>query len=195
MSFKAYMHKYLNPAGEVKPDFYITATLNALNKYMQEIERMHSGPQYKVSGTIIYPGTPPVTVTYSGMTGYWVPKKKRFTYSEVKNALWCGDPNQCFINLFNLIGKKLADNFCVMKGGAIIGQAKVTLSVSHFAAVAAMFYARIKVLGAKMTPELFLDTESEYIKKAIKTSPGILKFMVRTMFGLLYPKTNFHRKR
>ena len=33
------------------------------------------------------------------------------------------------------------------------------------------------------------------IKKAIKTSPGILKFMVRTMFGLLYPKTNFHRKR
>lgn len=183
------MHKYLNPAGEVKPDFYITATLNALNKYMQEIERMHSGPQYQVSGTITYPGTPPVTVTYSGTTGYWVPKKKRFTYSEVKNALWCGDPNQCFINLFNLIGKKLADNFCVMKGGAIIGQARVNLSVSHFAAVAAMFYAKLKVIGAKMTPELFLDTESEYIRKAIKMIPLAVGSLAGPMTGGIFTGT------
>ena len=37
------------------------------------------------------------------------------------------------------------------------------------------------------------DKKLEDIKKAIKTNPEILKYMVRTMFGLLYPKTKFHR--
>lgn len=171
MSFKRYMKKYINPTGTPKSDFYVTATTRALNQYMGELERVHAIPQLYVNGTTVIPGTPVYTIPIvNNPVGYWRNNHIRFTLGEVKKAMWCGDPSMTFINLFELIGRKIQLNFTRMTASAfIIGpDAPIVLNTEHFAAIGAAFIAHVKAENKTLDADRFLDLESEYICKAIK---------------------------
>lgn len=172
MSFKRYMKRYINPTGEPKSDFYVTATCRALNSYMGELERLHTIPQLYVNGTVVIPGTPVYTIPIVNQPiGFWRNNHVRFTPGEVKKAMWCGDPNMSFVNLFELIGRKIQMNFTRMAASPfIIGpDAPIVLNTTHFTAVGAALMAHVKAENKTMNANRFLDLESEYICKAIKT--------------------------
>lgn len=171
MSFKRYMKRYINPTGAPKSDFYVTATCRALNSYMGELERVHAVPQLYVNGMTVIPGTPAYTIPIvNNPVGYWRNNHVRFTPGEVKKAMWCGDPNTSFINLFELIGRKIQMNFTRMTASSfVIGpDAPIVLNTAHFTAMGAALMAHVKAENKTMNADRFLDLESEYIRKAIK---------------------------
>ena len=193
MSFEQHMKPYINPPGNPEMDFYIKGTTKALNKYMEELEDIFGKRQYLVTGTTILPNSPPTPVPVLNNFGYFVPNHVRISESEVKAALWCGDPNMSFINLFTLFGSKMSLNFTrvssspkgVVELQSAVGtpyvcnsMGIVTMSSAHYAMYGAQLMAAIRALGTALTAEKFLQMESRYLQMAVKSTPPMPAFMI-----------------
>lgn len=171
MSFATHMAKYLVVSDNPPMDFYLQATTNALNAYMAELETIMTVPHLYINGTYVIPGSPPVTVPLiNHPVGFWRNNHIRFTLSEVKAAMWCGNPAMSYINLFTLIGQKISLNFNRLSAMPIINgpDAPVVLNTAHFAAIGLEFFNKLQILGKALTPKMTYQYESFYIKKAIK---------------------------
>ena len=173
MSFANFIKPQLNQKTDDQ-EWYLRAVTNALNNYMTELETKLSVPSQNVTGTTIVPGTPPVPTPIVGPIAYFIPTIQRFTFMEVKTAMWCGVGETSFINLFNLFGTKFALNFVNLQASPVLEVAGiVTVPTVTFAPMAIQLIATAKGIGAAMTPETFADLESQFLAQAIATIPPI----------------------
>lgn len=185
MAFADHMKRHLNPPKSISDDneWYLKATTEALNEWMMELETALMVPSLTVNGSCITPAG--VTIPYTvPSAGYFVPKMLRFTLLEVKGAMWCGDAEKSFENLFDLVGTKIAMNFSkVIAVPALIGgQGIPALVTSHFKLAGSALVAWAKAMGAPMkedpetatiTPESFLEQESTLLLNAVKSIPPV----------------------
>ena len=170
MSLETFLKPQLYQSTETDPEWYIKATMNSLNSFMQELEAKLSIPNQMITGTTIVPGTPPVPTPIAGPLAYFLPTFQRITYPEIKTAMFCGDGRQCFINLFNLFGTKFAMNFVTLQASPILQIVAVaTIPTPTFQECAIELLETAKGIGAAMTPETFADLESQFFAQAIAT--------------------------
>lgn len=177
MSFEAKMKPKLNPKGDQENDWYIKATMEAMNEYMEELEKTLSQYVLRVYGqaTFIVPASPPypyVQVINSNERAAFVPMLLRFTYEEVKNAMWCGNIELSYYNLFTLFGNKLAANFLTVKTSPFIAGATVppVWTTAHWGSLGFALISYAKSLGKFCTPEKFLAKQSELMYQGIKAT-------------------------
>lgn len=197
MSFAMWMKPKLNPDDKTAEDneWYLKATTEALNSWMDELEIALMMPTLPINGSAITPVgvTVPVTVPAGA---YFQPQGLRFTLQEVKDAMWTKDVNTSFINLFDLVADKITSNFNKVIGlpTLIGGCAKPQFITSHFAAYAIQLITWAEAQGAAMnadpnsegiTPESFLEQESAQLLAAVKSIPP----MVATVVGDPIPAT------
>lgn len=183
MSLKTFLKPLLNQRTK-SDDWYVRATLEAMNYYMQELENRLSVPNQNIVGTTVVPGTPPIPTPISGPIGYFIPTYQRFNYSEVKSAMWCGDGTRCFVNLFNLFGKKFADNFTNLRANPVLQiNGMVTIPTATFGHCGTELIETARAIGAAMTPDTFVSIESDFLATAISTIPPIT--VPVTGFGLI----------
>lgn len=181
MAFADFMKPHLNPTKEISKNeqWYINATCSSLNLWFEQLECVFMLPCLDVMGTVVtWAGV--TSPLYAPKMGYFVPKRVRFTEKEVKDAMWCGDPNLSFINLFKLVGDKFSQNFnkAIATPLLIGGQAIPTLITEGFVAAGTALMAWAKSVGMaktgpKMTPEDFLQKESDLLLQAVKTIPPV----------------------
>lgn len=172
MSFQTFMKPLLNNPSSEDGEWYVKATHQCLNNYMAELESALSMPNQMVTGTIVTPSVPPVTTVIEGNLAYFIPTGQRFTYDEVKGAMFCGNSTLTFINLFNLFGQKFALNFINMQALPVLAVEGIcTLSTASFTKCANDLMSTARSIGRNMTPETFLSIESNYLQMAIKTIP------------------------
>ena len=171
MSFEYYMKPLLNQPPD-DTEWYVRATYTALNSYMEELEHIMEVPKLMVNGTIVVPGA---AATYiSGPFAYFIPIHKTITFQEVKSAMWCGDGTMCFVNLFNLFGKKFKQTFITLQALPFLNiTAAVNIPTTTFETCAYEFLSNIKAIGPAMNPDIFLNLESTYLIKALTTIPPI----------------------
>ena len=173
MSLETFLKPQLNQKTD-DPEWYIKATMNSLNSFMQELEAKLSIPNQMITGTTIVPGTPPVPTPIAGPLAYFLPTFQRITYPEIKTAMFCGDGKQCFINLFNLFGTKFAMNFVTLQASPILQIVAVaTIPTPTFQECAIELLETANAIGAAMTPEIFVNLESTMLSTAIATIPPI----------------------
>ena len=170
MSFERFMKKFLNPVGNPEQDFYLKGTHEALNSYIEELEGRSRIPSLMVNGSV---STGVTKFPFVGSHGYFSPKCLRFSYNEIKTAMWCGNPELSFINLFNLIAKKVSQNFSSVSASPVITSPPIPvfLLTTVFNFYALELLSRVKIYGSNLTPELFLETQSDCIKKALLSCP------------------------
>ena len=174
MSLETFLKPQLYQSTETDPEWYIKATMNSLNSFMQELEAKLSIPNQMITGTTIVPGTPPVPTPIAGPLAYFLPTFQRITYPEIKTAMFCGDGKQCFINLFNLFGTKFAMNFVTLQASPILQIVAVaTIPTPTFQECAIELLETANAIGAAMTPEIFVNLESTMLSTAIATIPPI----------------------
>ena len=174
MSLETFLKPQLYQSTETDPEWYIKATMNSLNSFMQELEAKLSIPNQMITGTTIVPGTPPVPTPIAGPLAYFLPTFQRITYPEIKTAMFCGDGRQCFINLFNLFGTKFAMNFVTLQASPILQIVAVaTIPTPTFQECAIELLETANAIGAAMTPEIFVNLESTMLSTAIATIPPI----------------------
>ena len=174
MSLETFLKPQLYQSTETDPEWYIKATMNSLNSFMQELETKLSIPNQMITGTTIVPGTPPVPTPIAGPLAYFLPTFQRITYPEIKTAMFCGDGRQCFINLFNLFGTKFAMNFVTLQASPILQIVAVaTIPTPTFQECAIELLETANAIGAAMTPEIFVNLESTMLSTAIATIPPI----------------------
>lgn len=119
-------------------------------------------------------GTPPITTPIIDSIGFFVPKMTRFTLDEVKREMWCGDGTKAFVNLFNLFGRKFAENFNTLIATPILEVTGIcNVPTETFEICATTFLETIRTIGKNITPEIFLEEESKYLGLAITTIPPI----------------------
>lgn len=197
MSFEIHMRPLINTQLRMDSEnqdleFYIRNTTKALNGYLLELEETFSKRQLLVTGATVLPFTPPVTTPVMNRFGYFVPNHVRITEQEVKNALWCGDPNMSFINLFTLFGNKMGQNFnrvtsttrnvAELQAAPAVpyvcnGIGVVNMTFAHYASYATQFIAATKALGTALDAYQFLSLESKYLRLAISTTPPCPTFI------------------
>ncbi len=171
MSFEYYMKPLLNQPPD-DTEWYVKATHNALTSYLVELENMLSVPRQLVTGTVIVPGAGPTPL--SGPFAYFTPMHQNISYNEVKSAMWCGDGTMCFVNLFNLFGKKFTKTFITLQALPFLNiTAAVNIPTNTFETCAYEFLSNIKAIGPAMNPDIFLNLESTYLIKALTTIPPI----------------------
>lgn len=180
MSFETRMKPKLNPKldanNQIANDWYVRATMEAMNEYMQDLEKILRQECCNVRGTatFIVPGSPPypMTVSVGQKRSAFVPATLRFSFNEVKTAMWCGQFDLCFINLFNLFGNKLANNFRMLKVSPYMAGvvAPATWQTMHWGALGIALVNYARALGKFCTPEKFLAKQSELIENGIKTT-------------------------
>lgn len=180
MSFEFYMKPLLKQPPD-DAEWYVKATHNALTSYLVELENKLSVPRQIVTGTVIVPGASPIPL--SGPFAYFTPMHQNISYTEVKSAMWCGDGTQCFVNLFNLLGKKFSMTFKTLQALPILGiTAVATIPTITFETCALDFLSNVKDIGPAMNPDIFLNLESTYLIKALTTIPPITVMCVGTSF-------------
>lgn len=171
MSFATYIKPQLYQKTEDQ-EWYLRAVTNALNLYMGELESKLSIPNQQVAGVTVVPSVPPVPVTISGPLAFFIPNGLRFTFDEVKTAMWCGDGTQAFVNLFNLFGAKFSANFVNMQALPVLGVFAVATIPTHtFAPMALELIETAHGISSNMNPDIFADLESQCLAKAIATIP------------------------
>lgn len=159
-------------------EWYVNAIWNSLNEYMGDIETAMARPQFTIAGITTVPGTPPVPTPVTCMTGQVSNKHIRLSYPEVKTAMWCGDGNMTFPNLFKLFASKLMLNFTNAYSTTIVtgitGFAFDATTV--YSAMANTFMAEVKTLGAAgtMNAQTFHNTFSKYLDLAFKSLPPVV---------------------
>lgn len=177
MSFEDKMKPKLNPKGDQENDWYIHATTDAMNEYMEELEKTLSKMCLEVFGSALFivPGTPPYPMTIpvdQNDRAAFIPSKLRFNFDEVKTAMWCNSVELSFINLFVLFGTKLSLNFMALKTSPFIASvtAPPVWVTAHWAGLGAALITYAKSLGDKCTPELFLKKQSELMYQGIQAT-------------------------
>jgi hypothetical protein len=174
MSFANYIKPLLNQKTDDQ-EWYLKAVTNSLNSYMSELETKLSVPTQQVEGTVIVPGSPPVTTPLNGIIAYFIPTKQRFTFEEVKSAMWCGNGEQAFINLYNLFGQKFAANFITLQTSPILQIiGTVSIPTTNFPTAAINLLNSARAIGSDMTPETFADLESKELENALISIPPII---------------------
>lgn len=173
MSFATFIKPQLYQKTEDQ-EWYLKAVTNSLNSYMMELESKLSIPNQQVAGVTVVPSVPPIPVTISGPLAFFIPFGLRFTFEEVKTAMWCGDGTQAFINLFNLFGTKFSANFVNMQALPVLGVfAVASIPTYTFTQMAIQLMEVAHGIGSGMTPDIFADIESQHLAKAIATIPPI----------------------
>lgn len=173
MSFAQKIIPRLGQSVENDAEWYVKAIHQSLNEYMADIETAMNIPQFLIVGTTTVPSTPPVPVPISAPVAKVSNKHIRLTYDEVKAAMWCGDGNLTFPNLFKLFASKLMLNFTNVYDNSIVGALSAFTfdAINPFNNIANMFMTQIKSIGATgtMTPEIFHNTLSTYLDMAFKS--------------------------
>lgn len=175
MSLETFLKPMLNNPSSEDGEWYVKATYQALNLYMTQLESVLSIPNQMVNGVTTVPSTPPVPTPVVGQYAYFMPTRQRFTYPEVKAAMFCGDANLTFPNLFNLFGTKFALNFMNLLAFPVLNvTGTVILPTTSFMTCANELMLEARSVGAAMTPELFCQLESLYLQMAIQTIPPMV---------------------
>lgn len=180
MSFEYFMKPLLNQPPD-DTEWYVRATYTALNSYMEELEHIMEVPKLMVNGTIVVPGAAATYIT--GNLAYFIPIHKTITFQEVKAAMWCGDGTMCFVNLFNLFGKKFVNTFKVLQALPFLNiTASVNIPTNTFEPCALEFLSNVRAIGPSMNPDIFLNLESTYLIKALTTIPPITVSCIGSSF-------------
>jgi hypothetical protein len=169
MSYYNRIKKYLNPVGEQDSDFYIKATKDALDKYFKDLRKSFSSSSFKLNGTVVIGN---YSYPIVDMPGGNVVSTKILTPNELnlKTAMWTTPPENCFPNLFDEIGLSISRSFTFVSGQPSVSgpMMPLALNTSHFRAFGLQFMAKIKTIGQNLNADIFHQTLSEYIEKAIK---------------------------
>lgn len=169
------LQKYLKPLLYQTSDdnqWYLKATTDALNEYLNELVSILSKPCIMVSGVTTVPGTPPIPTPITGNLAYFVPSLQKLTFEEVKTAMWCGDGKQCFINLFNLFGTKFCNTFKILNASPVLNASGMAILLpSTFGTCAINMLSEAAAIGSEINPDKFLELESRYLSLAIATIP------------------------
>lgn len=172
MSYSLLLKNYLSSASFDDPEHYIKATHMAINGFLAELETRASIHMMLVNGTTTNHTS---VVPIIGPLAKFEPLRIRCTYDEVKKALFCGDPNMSFFNLFDLIGSKITKNFSVISiNNVVIASTTTTLTHSTFKIGATSLLAETKVLGATITPDIFGGLIDKNIKVSLNTIPPMI---------------------
>lgn len=159
-------------------EWYVNAIWKSLNEYMVDIETAMAKPQFTIAGITTVPGAPPIQTPVTCMTGQVSNKHIRLTYPEVKAAMWCGDGNMTFPNLFKLFASKLMKNFTNAYSTSIVTGITgfVFDATSVYSSMANTFMAEIKSLAASgsMNAQTFHNTFSRYLDLAFKSLPPVV---------------------
>ena len=150
MSFATHIIPQLGQSIEDDEEWYVKAMHQALNDYMADIEIAMNIPQFLITGTTTVPGTPPVPVPIVSPTAKVSNIHTRLVYEEVKAAMWCGDGNLTFPNLFKLFASKLMMNFMNVYDNTIVGALSPFTfdAMTAFNNTAELFITQIKSIGA-----------------------------------------------
>jgi len=177
MSFADKILPRLGQSAENK-EWYVNAIWKSLNEYMIDIETALAKPQFTITGITTVPGTPPVQTPVTCKTGIVSNKRTRLSYPEVKTAMWCGDGNMTFPNLFKLFASKLMLNFKTVYSNAIVtGITEFAFDATTvYSSMANSFMTEIKAIGAagSMNPQTFHNTLSRYLDLAFKSIPPVV---------------------
>lgn len=177
MSFAAKIKPKLGQSVEDDEEWYVKAMHEALNKYLADIETAMLRPQFMINGITTVPGSPPYPVPVSSPVAQVSNKHIRLNYQEVKTAMWCGDGELTFPNLFKLFASKLMLDFTNIFSVTIVEgtTALVFEAMSTYNNYARLFMNEIKAIGASgtMTPEIFHDKMSLYLDTAFKSIPPV----------------------
>lgn len=159
-------------------EWYVNAIWKSLNEYMVDIETAMAKPQFTIAGITTVPGAPPVQTPVTCMTGQVSNKHIRLSYPEVKAAMWCGDGNMTFPNLFKLFASKLTKNFTNAYSTTMVTGITgfVFDATSVYSSMANTFMAEIKTLAASgtMNAKTFHNTLSRYLDLAFKSLPSVV---------------------
>lgn len=159
-------------------EWYVNAIWNSLNEYMGDIETAMARPQFTIAGITTVPGTPPVPTPVTCMTGQVSNKHIRLSYPEVKTAMWCGDGNMTFPNLFKLFASKLMLNFTNAYSTTIVTGITgfVFDATTVYSSMGTAFMTEVKTLGAagSMNAQTFHNTFSRYLDLAFKSLPPVV---------------------
>ena len=172
MSYWNRIKGYLNLPGEQESDFYLKATQKALSAYFNDLKRsLCTTPVFAINGTVIVGN-----VSYS-ITNLLAGKLQTYhihkpSFLNIKSAMWTTPTDNCFPNLFALIGKSITATFLNVSADPMVQgmPMPVILNTVHFRALGAAFIAKIKTMtiSTTMTPEIFHKTMGEYIEMGIK---------------------------
>ena len=76
--------------------------------------------------------------------------------------------------MFNLFGKKFADNFTNLRANPVLHiNCMVTIPTATFGACGTELIETARAIGAAMTPDTFVSIESDFLATAISTIPPI----------------------
>lgn len=180
MSFETRMKPKLNPKldanNQIANDWYVRATMEAMNAYMHDLEKILKKECCNIRGTatFVVPGSPPyvMTVDVNQKRSAFVPMRLRFSFDEVKTAMWCGQFDLCFMNLFGLFGRKLANNFRMLKVSPYMAGvvSPATWQTMHWEGLGLTLVNYARSLGNKCTPEKFLEKQSKLMEDGIKST-------------------------
>lgn len=153
-------------------EWYVNAIWTSLNEYMSDIETALTRPQFVITGTTTVPGVPPIPTPIVAPVGMVSNKHIRLSYHEVKSAMWCGDGNLTFPNLFKLFASKLMLNFTNVYSNTIVnGISAFTFdALTPYNTMATAFMGEIKAIAASgnMNANTFHNTLSRYLDLAFK---------------------------
>lgn len=162
----------LNPVGKQESDFYIKATKNALENYFKDLKAVFSSSPFMLNGLVTI-GTYSYPIT--GVLGGNVMSIKLLPPSElnIKTALWSTPHENCFSNLFDEIGQSISKSFTLVSAQPKVSgpSIPIVLNTVHFRSYGLQFMAKIKTIGVGLNADIFHQTLSEYIEKAIKAIP------------------------
>ena len=134
-------------------EWYVNAIWTSLNEYMSDIETALTRPQFVITGTTTVPGVPPIPTPIIAPVGMVSNKHIRLSYPEVKSAMWCGDGNLTFPNLFKLFASKLMLNFTNVYSNTIVnGISAFTFDALTPLAFKAIIPITVPFIGAGLTP-------------------------------------------
>jgi hypothetical protein len=177
MSFADKIKPKLGQSVEDDEEWYVKAMHEALNNYLADIETAMLRPQFLITGITTVPGSPPYPVPITASVAQVSNKHIRLNYNEVKAAMWCGDGNLTFPNLFSLFASKLMMDFNNVFSVTIVEATTVLAfeAMSTYNNYGRLFMNEIKAIGASgaMTPEIFHDKMSLYLDTAFKSIPPV----------------------
>ena len=156
-------------------EWYLNALWKSLNEYLDDLERAVNNTLIPITGVTVTPAGTPTSITFDGNILF---RKKRFSYVTIKNAMWCGDGSQSFINLFTKIGEIIAEDFKTLAMTTIVtGFTDINLSTTiPYKTCGMEFMTEIMALGASnaITPEVFHNTLDTYLNMAFHSIPQII---------------------
>ena len=173
MSFADKIIPRLGQSVEDDPEWYVKAMYQSLTEYLIDLERLVDLPTFYINGVTTVPSTPPVPTPIMAPVGKIFSTGSRFTYEEVKAAMWCGDGSLTFPNLFRLFAKNLMLDFTSVYDNTIVNAMSPLVfdAITSYEAMGNEFMMEMRTVGAagEMTPEIFHKNLSLYLNLAFNS--------------------------